>query len=89
MEESQQIKSIKISELAEKGGWCDKLLEDTTNYYKNIIKTLAIPYIEDFIDALKGESADTYYSSNQKTVLSIQDLEQVLHVLKSESYGAK
>lgn len=68
-----------------KDEFAQKAMEDTANYYKNILKTTA-EYIDDFINVMKGENVDNFYQKGR--TVTIIDLERLLSRLKAESYGA-
>ena len=74
------FKAKRITECAEETGWCDKLVEDVANYYKNLLKIAA-------------KELDIYYESLQKSIefdfKEHEGLARFIHRLKSESYGAK
>lgn len=65
--------------------FAQKALEETTNYYKDIIKTSAV-YLRDFINVLENEQASSYYVN--RNFINISELKDVYKRLISESYGA-
>ena len=79
--ENDDFKSTTALEEAIKNGWVDDLLEDTINHYKRIIDLAIVP-LEKYLDILR----DTPGFIKAKT---ITDLENLIHLLKSESYGTK
>lgn len=67
---------------------CEYIVEDTTNYYKNVLKDIR-PYMEDFVAVLEGEGAGSYYSSTQKEVVNIKELRNLVRYIIDQAYGAK
>jgi hypothetical protein len=64
-----------------------KFGEDVAKYYKRLLKEI-LPYLMDFQRVMKCESASTYYSADQKRVVTDEELKAIIHKVASESYGA-
>lgn len=62
--------------------------DDIASYYIKILKEV-LPYLQDLRSTLQAKVYKTYYSSNAKRTISLEEIESHINKLVSESYGHK